>query len=597
MGVDRGPRRPGDFIIITKTSAPSATAQAAMFSEYASRFLQQSENPLASSSRRPLDRRRAAQPVRGESSPFKGSAPLFFSTADEFPEGDADGEGTDVDHNAKEDAVALQASRRQFGQSGLTESSEWDEEDSRTENMFDVNLQSTVHREPKPEPPEPDSDDFAPTETGRESVPPTVILPTQEPPRHDVFGAQLFTLCLCTMLGAFVLVWFHTSTPKKPLGDSIYSALCGSTYMLLWDTLMAVFVALLWLALLRNFARPLIYSLAVALPVVLTGLSIYPFVASFRGPQKGNGAQDRALRWFSFVPAALAVAWTYNVWHARLSVDRAVRVLEFSTKILAASPHLVTLGFATLGGVVVWTWLWMLMFERVFLSGHFTSGGTKRFLLDANGWWLGAAFFWQYLWSLGVIAGIQRVATAAVVSQWYFHRRAVPQPTSSQVVLASVNHAFTTAFGTVCLSSLLSLLVRLPLIILPGRIASIMNMCAYWLIPSSLATLTNPLALTYAAIFSQPLSIAAQQLGQLSFISTTNPSNTMSTRAFAPRRQSVSTLLPWRLAKLLLQATRWLMSFGLGLGGWVRTARSLPLEGAGIKGSLYAYVLEPYATA
>ena len=159
---------------------------------------------------------------------------------------------------------------------------------------------------------------------------------------------------------------------------------------------------------------------------------------------------------------------------------------------------------------------------------------------------------------------------------------------------ASFAHAVGALFGTVCLSTFLSLLIRLPLIILPGRLSGIMNMCAYALIPTSLATLTNPLTLTYAAVHSQPLGISARGLGQLSFVSRTNPSNTLGPRNFNPRDAAGSALIPYRLAKLLLQATKWIMSAALGFGGWVRTARSLTLNtGAdtGIKGSLYAYIV------
>jgi len=439
-----------------------------------------------------------------------------------------------------------------------------------------------------PHPPSPD----------RESVPPapTIVLPTQEPPKHDAFWGTLFQICLFALFAAFTLVWFHTSAPtaNRPLGDSIYSALRGSTYMLLWDTVIAIMVALIWLALLRNYARISIFSLIIAVPIVLFAFSLYPLIASFKGSYNGSSYQDRAMRWLSFIPAIVGIVWTVNVWRSRHSMDRAVRVLEFSTKILTAAPHLLTLGFATLAAVVTWTWIWMLMFERVFLSGHFsTEAGSKvRFLIDANSWWLGAFFILQYLWTLGVIAGIQRATTAATVSQWYFHRLVVPQPSSEQVVRASFSHSLGTAFGTVCLSTFLSLLVRLPLIILPGRIAGLMNVCVYWVIPSSLATLTNPLTLTYAAIFSQPLGIASRALGHMSFISPTNPSNTLATRPFNQQIRQSSGLIPWRLAKLMLQATRYVMSFALGFSGWVRTARSVSIDGsAGLKGSLYAYIV------
>jgi hypothetical protein len=491
----------------------------------------------------------------------------------------------------------------------------------------DVNLNSTIHEEPSEslanlspsidldEPPEPFRpfksptksrlSAFMPLETDedtqvlhprppspdRESVPPTVILPSQEPPKHDAFWASLFTISLCTMFATFVLIWFQTNSPKNPLGDTIYSVLRGSTSMLMWDTLIAIVVALIWLSLLRNHVRVLVFAMIVAVPVILTAFSLYPLISSFKGSWHGNSFQDKAMRWGSIVPAIMAVFWTWSVLKNRHNLHRSINILEFSTKILSASPYLVILGFVTLGVVVVFSWTWMLMFERIFLSGSFA--GAKKFIISANSWWLGAFFVLQFLWTLGVIAGIQRATTAATVSQWYFHRLAVPQPSSEDVVKASFFHATGALFGTVCLSTFMSLLVRLPLIILPGRLSGLLNMCAYWVMPTSLATLTNPLTLTYSAIHSQPLGISARGLAQLNFVSRTNPSNTLGPRNFNPAAQGGNALMPFRLAKLLLQATRWIMSFALGFGGWVRAAHSIKIQGAGagIRGSLYAYVV------
>ncbi|KAK4580176.1 hypothetical protein LTR86_000379 [Recurvomyces mirabilis] len=670
-----------------------------MFSEYASRFLQQSnarlsftqeQAPSRNPSRNPLDRRRYNQrpgmnPYHQASQsqsrfPFASrlgrnndpaQAPLFYSTTEDFPEDD---EGEQHDRDVA-DAWALQRSRQHFGPSNLTESSELDDDavekvehgqnHDRDESpevrrgraavsrsamlrdvsvpesdistapsskgkgrLVDVNLASTINEEPPEslatlsprmdldERPTPfqtfrspakdirqssfmpmETDEEAniamprPTSPDRESVPPTVILPSQEPPKHDAFWANLFQICLFAMFAAFVLIWFHTSTPtsKNPLGDTIYSALRGSTNMLLWDTMIAIVVALIWLALLRNFVRPLVFTVLIAVPVILFAFSLYPLIASFKGTWHGTSVQDRAMRWLAFLPAVVAAVWTYQVIIGRHSLARAISILEFSTKVLATSPHLITLGFVTLALVVCWTWGWMLMFERLFLSGHFS--GAKKWVLDANSWWLGAFFVLQYLWTLNIIAGVQRASTAATVSQWYFHRNSIPQPSSQEVVRASVSHATGAFFGTVCLSTFLSLLVRLPLIILPGRLSSILNMFAYWIMPTSLITLTNPLTLTYAAIHSQPLNIAARGLGQVHFISRTNPSNTMAPRQYSP--QSGSAIIPYRLAKLLLQATRYIMSFALGMAGWVRTAHSLQLDGVagGLRGSLYAYVV------
>ena len=431
----------------------------------------------------------------------------------------------------------------------------------------------------KPRPPSPDQD----------SIPHTVILPAPQPPHHDVFWGHLYKISLFAMFATFVLVWFHTSTPakKNPLPDTIYSALTGSINLLLWDTVITVIVAMIWLALLREYVRVLVGLMLVAVPVILVSFSIYPFASSYKGAWHGGSIQDRAMRWLSFVPAILAFVWVYSIYKGRHALGKAIHILEFACRIVTQSPALVLLGFGTLTVVVCFTWIWLGMFTRVFLGGHLSS--VKTFIIDVNTWWLGFYFVIVYLWSLGVIAGVQRATTAATVSQWYFHRLSQPSPSSNEVVKASLIHATSAMLGTTCLSTFLALLIRLPLIILPRRVASVITLCAYSLVPTSLAALTNPLTLTYAAIHSQPLAISARGLSQLHFVSKTTPTTTLNPGAFAP--SSGSTLVPYRLAKLLLHATRFIMSFALGFGGWVSVAHNVKLAGGGFKGSLYGYLV------
>lgn len=230
------------------------------------------------------------------------------------------------------------------------------------------------------------------------------------------------------------------------------------------------------------------------------------------------------------------------------------------------------------------------MFTRVFLGGH-VSGSV--FLIDMSTWWLGIFFVLVYLWTIAMIGGIQRATTAATVSQWYFHRNAEPGLPSPVIVKAALMHAMSTIFGTIGLSTLLALLIRLPLLVLPRRVVGLFSIFVYSLIPTPVATLINPLTLTYAAIRSQPLSPSARALTQMTFLGPQIPTTTLTPRSFGARN-SGAPLLPYRLAKLLLHATRFIMAMALGFGGWVATARQLAIQmpnGAGIKGSAYAYVV------
>jgi len=281
-----------------------------------------------------------------------------------------------------------------------------------------------------------------------------------------------------------------------------------------------------------------------------------------------------------------------------LDAKKAITILEFATRILAANPALLILGFVVLGSIVAWTWTWLSMFTRVFLGGHLATRSTVgRFIIDASTWWLGVYFMLMYLWTIAMIFGIQRSVTSATVSQWYFHRLAVPAPTSRTVVQAAVTHAGTTLFGTIALSTGLSLLVRLPLLVFPKRLTMLLGVAMYSLIPTPIAALINPLTLTYASIHSQPLAISARGLTQMHFLAPSDTTTSLHPNTFAaPRARDGWTgdnapLIPYRLAKLLLYATRFIMSLALGFGGWVTTARTLKLSDTGFRGSLYAYIV------
>jgi hypothetical protein len=446
-----------------------------------------------------------------------------------------------------------------------------------------------------PIPQETDEDTYLehprPISPDRQTVPDVVPENPTIPPRHNFFWAELFIIIQCAIIGVFFISLLQESPPsrKNPIGDTIYTVLRSSFHLIGVYSLVSIVVGLLWLSLLRSFARPLVMLILVAVPVISFSFFLYPFISSFKGSWHGDSMQDKFMRWLSVGPLALTVFWIYTAFKGRHSLDKAAGMLEFSGEILRSQFPLLMVGIATLAAVILWSWIWILMFTRLFLGGHFTSN-KSRWIIDASTWWLGVAFFLDYFWTLGVIAGVQRATTAATVSQWYFHRNSVPAPPAWTVVQASLSHATYTMAGTICMSTLLTLLVRLPLIVLPRRIAGMISMCAYSMIPTPIAAMTNPLTLTFASIHGVPLSQAARGLSQLSFISPESPTTTLGPRDF--KNNTRPSMQSYRLAKLLLHAIRWVITLSLGFGGWVSTARMLQVGGSvPYKGSLYAYVV------
>lgn len=427
-----------------------------------------------------------------------------------------------------------------------------------------------------------------------------VLNPPTDPVRHDVFFGHLYLLALGAMFATWFVIFLHTEAPsiKRPLGDTIYTTLHGSYHLLGVYTLIAIFVGLFWLAALRSYVRQLVFGSLIICPIILYAFSLYPFISSFHGRWKGQSTQDSAMRWGSILPFVSATLWVVAMIKGRLAMQKAVSIVEFATRVLGDNPALLVVGFATLGAIVGFTWVWISMFTRVFLSGHRVTSAVLRFAIDTSTWWIGVYFILVYLWTISMLFGLQRTITSATVSQWYFHRLAVPAPTSQTIVKAAVTHALTVLFGTVSLFTGLTLLVRLPLLVLPRRFTVLLGIALYAFIPSPIGVLTNSLSLTFAAIHSQSLAASSRGLSQLHFLTPNDATTTLHPNTFQKSNNrdgwsgDAAPLWPYRLAKLILYSTRFIMCLALGFGGWVQTARSIKLAGTdGMRGSLYAYVV------
>ncbi|KAF3071020.1 Choline transporter-like protein ctl1 [Daldinia childiae] len=409
---------------------------------------------------------------------------------------------------------------------------------------------------------------------------------------HDQFFAWIYLIAIASLFATFVLVWLHTSVPNRKIGDTIYTTLHSSFYLLAVDTLVSIIVALVWMAALRSFVQPLALLILLGVPIVLFSFSLYPMISSFQGPDHGSRVQDVVMRYAAIIPGGCAIVWVWLLYKGRHEIQKAVDILDFSSRILAANPALVLLGLGSLSFVVGWTWIWLWMFTRIFLGGYF-SKSLSAFVIGTATWWLAVFFFLMYVWTLSVMSGVVRATTGGTVSNWYFFRNNQSSASSNAIVKGALGHSTTTVFGTICASTLLSLAVRIPILILPRRISSIFEFIGWRLAPRPVSVLTNPLALTYASIHSLPLMESASQLSRIQFLAT-GPTTTLTPSAFSRRGQSSASLMPYRMAKMLLHAARFVMSTALGFAAWVMTARQLQVqipEGHGIRGSAYAYVV------
>lgn len=438
----------------------------------------------------------------------------------------------------------------------------------------------------------------------------------QDFPRHDVLWGNIYLGLISMMFATSLIIWLRTEVPlstgpkPSPIRDTMYTMLQKSGRFFAFDIIVASAASIVWVFLLKRYSLILFYASIVTVPLCLTGLSVYPMVMSYRSTYGGNTTQDRAMRWTTIVPLAMAGFWCWFIYTGRSSLNRALGIIKLASSILSDNPPLIVLGYATVGSFTIASWVWMHMFTRLFLNGHATnSSGGWVFVLDTQTWILASFYTFMYLWSWGVVSGFQRATISAVVSQWYFYRNAFPQPLASDMTLEALQYSIGSQFGTICLSALLRLAVRLPLYVLPKRAMGYVQLAIYSVLPASVLALTNPLALSNAIINSQGLVESAQSISSLKYLDQGH-NNPMEAIDKIGRRMSVggrrmssidSTLgtteqyiggvkmdrrqhswTAYRLAKMLLSAARGLVSLALGYGAWIHAARSSD-------GSLYGY--------
>lgn len=409
-------------------------------------------------------------------------------------------------------------------------------------------------------------------------IPPEVQYPSPNMPKFDAIWGTVYLGLISCMCATSLMIWLKTDVPASvPLGDTIYAMLRKSSSFLLLDTFVAICVSAAWVFLMRKYSTALFYVSIVSVPFAMVGLFIYPLVMSYRSGYGGNTTQDKVMRWSSLVPLVLAGLWVHFMYKGRHALNRSLGIIKLACSILSTNPPLMIFNCASVGVFLVASWVWFGMFTRVFLRGHTVlNHGMVSWVLDPRSWALGAFYILMYMWSWGVISGIQRATTSAVVSQWYFHRHVFPQPSPSSVTSAAFQYSISTNFGTICFSSFLRLLVRLPLFILPSRAVGFIQIFIYNFAPASVISLTNPLALTNAIINSQGLVDSSRTISSMRYLDHGHNN---------PVSVNTHSWTAYRLAKLLLSAARVVTTLFLGFGAWVHAA--CYTEG----GSLYGYMV------
>lgn len=131
---------------------------------------------------------------------------------------------------------------------------------------------------------------------------------------------------------------------------------------------------------------------------------------------------------------------------------RTISVIELAASILLDHPPLFILCLALIATFVIITAPFISILSRLLSIGLASQDGwhpTHHSTILAGF----VAFVW--LWSLGVVRGIQRITVAGVVGHWFFSRHEPSAPSPTELVMDSFTRARGPSLGTACCSALL----------------------------------------------------------------------------------------------------------------------------------------------
>ncbi len=140
--------------------------------------------------------------------------------------------------------------------------------------------------------------------------------------------------------------------------------------------------------------------------------------------------------------------------------------VQLSTKLLLEHPPLLILTPALLVVFTILSIPYLTLILRLLLIGYYRHPRENTYIWHVRPYagLLTALVILLWLWSWVIIRGIGRVATAAIVGEWYFHREEKDgeevQMEMKDLMVGAMQRATGTSLGSICLSSAIVAVMR-----------------------------------------------------------------------------------------------------------------------------------------
>lgn len=98
-----------------------------------------------------------------------------------------------------------------------------------------------------------------------------------------------------------------------------------------------------------------------------------------------------------------------------------------------------------------------MILAQLVSTGTLTHPNPSKWIFIHSGWASWETFFTMlvWVWSLGILRGIQKVTVAGVVGNWYFNRHEPVRPSIVEITSSSFSRAIGPSIGTIIAASFL----------------------------------------------------------------------------------------------------------------------------------------------
>ncbi|XP_022985693.1 protein PNS1-like [Cucurbita maxima] len=318
-----------------------------------------------------------------------------------------------------------------------------------------------------------------------------------------------------------------TDSPNwVPLYSSSSSVLKSLIWTLVATSILSLPICFLLLLLLKHYTRQIVYALLPFFVVVPIFINVYWFVACTINPTCSNDFPMvyRILVLIFIFLVIGVIVWIFIVnWHR---IELTIKIIGVAADALSMNLGLfVVIPSMTLGLLVYYAPIVLfLVFARLngkIVPDHRGSSGEYACVWKEDKWVPAyyALAILTMLWSAAVMVEGQVYVISGTISQWYFSNEEDDTPRRS--IRKSLRNAFGPSAGTICLSGLLILVVRVVRAVvdiarqedIPGMFNLILRCCVNTFLAA--VDYLNKFAITFAAITGEAYCSSAKMTYEL----------------------------------------------------------------------------------